>query len=158
MATFFGVGYFPFASGTLATAVALLPIYGIFRLTSPAFAPISWYWPNLVLAALLFQPGVWASGLGEDLTGERDSHRIVIDEVAGTLCALAFLPASVLAGWKPYVWAFFLFRLFDVWKPFPIRQSQILPRGWGVMVDDVLAGLLSGVILAFLLRFQPSWV
>jgi phosphatidylglycerophosphatase A len=156
LATFFGAGYFPFASGTLATALTL-PLIWLGAKAMP-MAPDRWFWPCLAAAVLLFYPGVWAAGEAEEITGEHDSHKIVIDEVVGTLLSMAFLPAAAFLAWKPYLGAFFLFRLFDVWKPFPIRQSQILPRGWGVMVDDVLAGLVSGIILWLVLKGSPSWL
>lgn len=156
IATFFGTGYFPFASGTLATALTLPLIW--LGSQAMALSPVKWFWPCLAAAAILFYPGVWASGEAEDITGEHDSHKIVVDEVVGTLLTLSFLPALAFQARGTYVWAFFLFRLFDVWKPWPIRQSQILPRGWGVMVDDVLAGLVSGLILWSLLKWAPWWV
>src|SRR5436309_1110365 len=92
LATLGGAGYFPVASGTLATALTLPIIYGVSRWIP--VAPGQWYWPCLAGAILLFYPGVWAAGEAEAITGEHDSHKIVIDEVEGTLLAMAFLPAS----------------------------------------------------------------
>ena len=95
---------------------------------------------------------------GERVTGEKDSHDIVFDEFAGQWVALSFLPASSAAGlgtlwgWSPQHIvvlgaSFFLFRVFDVWKPWPIRQIQSLRGGLGVMIDDILAGLWACVLL-----------
>ena len=73
---------------------------------------------------------------------------VVVDETLGTLLTLGFLPAAAFGHWQAYAIAFFLFRLLDVWKPGLIGRSQELPRGWGIVVDDVLAGLLGGALLA----------
>ncbi|MEW6516685.1 MAG: phosphatidylglycerophosphatase A [candidate division FCPU426 bacterium] len=133
VASVLGVGYAPWASGTVASAVALLP-----------------YWllrghPWLYAAALLAVSavGVWSATLAERVLNEKDSHKIVIDEIAGMLLAAAYLP------WHPFypLAAFFLFRLFDVWKPWVIRRVQAWPGGWGVMADDVLAGIAANVLL-----------
>ena len=158
LATCLGLGHFPVASGTLATAAALPLAWGLHAALGGLPGLQAWYWPNLALVALLFLPSVRVSGEACDQYREHDSHKVVIDEVLGTLCALAFLPSGLLGLPGPYVWAFGLFRLFDIWKPFPIRQSQVLPRGWGVVVDDVLAGLLSGVLLALAAHSRPGWV
>jgi phosphatidylglycerophosphatase A len=72
---------------------------------------------------------------------------VVVDETLGTLLTLAFVPAAALQHWSLYAAAFFLFRLLDIWKPGLIGQSQALPKGWGIVIDDVLAGLLGGAIL-----------
>ena len=90
--------------------------------------------------------GAWAAGRAEQLFGQHDDGRITIDEVVGMLVSLAFLPARLdvaLVG-------FALFRLFDIWKPPPIRLAERLPAGRGVMADDLVAGLyanLAGQIL-----------
>jgi phosphatidylglycerophosphatase A len=151
LATWFGAGYFPFASGTLATALALPVPLAVWlavdqRWHGMAGAP-HWNPFNLILAALLFWPGVAAASRAERLTGEHDSHKIVIDEVVGTWLTLAFLPFAAFGAWQTYAAAFLIFRVLDVAKPWIIGMSQVLPRGWGVMVDDVLAGLAGGVLL-----------
>jgi phosphatidylglycerophosphatase A len=85
--------------------------------------------------------------------GKHDPGAVVVDETLGTLLTAAFVPAAALLHWPVYVIAFFLFRLLDIWKPGLIGQSQALPRGWGIVVDDVLAGLLGGVLLGL-----ASWL
>jgi phosphatidylglycerophosphatase A len=150
LATWFGAGYFPIASGTLATALALPLVYASSLLTIPGlpFNPLP-----LLAAIVLFMPGVWAASIAERLTHERDSHKIVVDEVVGTFLTFSLLPWGAFQSWKVYLAGFFLFRLLDVWKPWWIRKSQILPRGWGVMVDDVLAGMVGAMILRIALKY-----
>jgi phosphatidylglycerophosphatase A len=133
LASFFGAGYFPVASGTLASALAMLPFFWL--------RPHPWAY--LLAVVIGFALGVWTSTAAEKILKEKDSHKIVIDEVVGYLIAAAFLPHF----WFYPLAAFFLFRLFDVWKPGWIRYSQMLPGGYGVMVDDVLAGLLANLCL-----------
>jgi len=146
LATGFGVGYIPLAPASwasLGTALCLLPFL-------PRFDP--WILGAVILAIILL--GVWAAGEAERSLG-RDARPIVIDEIAGMLLAVWAVPL----GSSPLVMlglAFVLFRCLDVWKPFPIRQSQRLPGGWGVMVDDVLAAAATNLLLrltaALLLR------
>ena len=80
--------------------------------------------------------GTWASDRTERFLDRKDPGLIVIDEVAGMMVSVSFVPRTV----PVLVCAFFLFRLFDIWKPFPARESQSLPGGAGVMVDDLIAG------------------
>lgn len=78
-----------------------------------------------------------------------DSGRIVWDEVVGMMITVAALPKE----WLIYLVAFIVFRFFDILKPFPVNKSQNLPHGWGVMVDDVLAGIYANIVLQILARF-----
>jgi phosphatidylglycerophosphatase A len=93
--------------------------------------------------------GVWLSARVEAIRGEKDSSVIVIDEIAGFLVTMFGLPfhwVTVFAG-------FLLFRLFDIAKPFPIRKiDQSLPGGWGVMLDDILAGVYANLGLRLLVK------
>jgi phosphatidylglycerophosphatase A len=132
-ASAFYIGYFRFASGTFASLFAVLP-YLLMR--------GSWI-VYLAVTVVLFFLGVYVSTEAEKLFNEKDPHKVVIDEVVGFFISMAFVPfgvAYVIAG-------FFLFRLFDVWKPYPMRQLQALPGGWGVMIDDVLAGIYTNIVL-----------
>lgn len=133
IASVFGAGYFPVASGTFASALALLP----------ALALRGHPWGYAAVVLVLGVLGVWSSGVAERILGEKDPHRIVIDEVAGMFIAMAWLPSH----WAYPLAAFVLFRIFDVWKPTPARQAQDLPGGWGVMADDVIAGLYANLLL-----------
>lgn len=140
-ASVFGAGYFPVASGTFASALAVLPYFALRN------HPAAYVCATLGLCAL----GVWTAGETEKILNEKDSHKIVIDEVAGYLIAAAFLPAH----WIYCAGAFVLFRIFDVWKPFPARESQALPGGWGVMTDDVIAGVYANLVLRAVGVFLP---
>ena len=126
-------GYFPFASGTLGSAVGWL-LYLVLGQHTVLLA--SW----IVVGCVV---GVFVSTRAEKIFKEKDSHKIVIDEVVGFWIAVFLLPLTW--GWA--LAGFLLFRIFDVWKPLGIRSLQAWPGGWGVMVDDVLAGLLANVLL-----------
>lgn len=131
-------GYSPVAPGTVGTLVAV-----------PLALPLSWLCtahPLLCLPILLVGIGAccWVAGVAEVAFGQHDSRRIVIDEIAGYLVAVAYLPPSpvVLAA------AFLIFRFFDVVKPYPASWvDRNLPGGAGVVLDDVVAGLYSNLVL-----------
>jgi phosphatidylglycerophosphatase A len=133
IATVCGAGYFPVASGTFGTLVAVVPYYVLRE------NPLLY----VIVTLLCIGVGVWSSSVVETIFQEKDSGKIVIDEVAGYFVTMAFLPQH----WFYPLAGFVLFRLFDVWKPFGIRQTQKLKGGWGVMIDDVLAGILANAIL-----------
>ncbi len=139
VATFFGAGFCPIAPGTAASFVsALLYLFLLNGLSWPAQA--------LVIVAL-FLVGVPAASRYAAELGQKDPGRIVIDEACGQLIALFMLPpdpVSVAA-------AFFLFRIFDIIKPYPIKKLEGFPRGWGIMADDVGAGLASALVLRLVL-------
>jgi phosphatidylglycerophosphatase A len=127
LATWFGCGLSPVAPGTVGT-IAALPVYFALRGRGPAALVAA----SLAIAAV----GVWSAGVVADHTGSEDPQIVVIDEVAGVLLALAVAPFG-LAGVAAAV---VLFRLFDVTKPWPARAAERLPRGWGVVLDDLAAG------------------
>jgi phosphatidylglycerophosphatase A len=105
----------------------------------------------LLSVAALIALGVWAADAMQRTTGTKDDPRIVIDEVAGQLLALA--PLVALGRPKNFflvVTGFVLFRVFDVWKPGPVRRLEAWPGGVGVVMDDVLAGVFAGLGLAAL--------
>ena len=133
LATFFGIGLAPLAPGTAASAVvAVLHVLVLHRLPVPFFAGL--------IVAIFFAGTAASTGYAREL-GRPDPGRIVIDEVCGQLIALAFLPAGVLAAGL----SFALFRVFDILKPWPIRRLARLPAGWGIMADDVAAGLAAAL-------------
>ncbi len=133
-----GTGYAPVAPGTAGSLLAVL----LFFLWPQA----SFFW--LIMAIVFFLLGVPVSTAIEKERGQ-DPSMVVIDEVVGQWLALIFLP---LFNWKIALAAFLLFRLFDIWKPFPINRSQSLRAGWGIMVDDVLAGIYANIVLQIVLR------
>jgi phosphatidylglycerophosphatase A len=134
LATFFGLGLAPVLPGTVASAATTLLFVFLLRgLSGPLY---------VLLVVVLFFAGVAVSKITADELGRPDPGRVVIDEVCGQLIALAFLPP----GWVPAGLAFALFRFFDIIKPWPIRRLERLPGGWGIMADDVGAGLAAAVL------------
>ncbi|MCI0547431.1 MAG: phosphatidylglycerophosphatase A [Candidatus Rokubacteria bacterium] len=133
VATVGGVGYSPIAAGTLGSLLAAVALWLI------PFTPTGL---AATLAAVTVV-GIWTASRVERVLGAKDPGVIVIDEVAGMMLAVLGLPLrlSVIAS------AFFLFRLFDVWKPFPARQSQALGGGLGVVLDDLIAGAYALLIV-----------
>jgi len=142
LATWFGVGVFRPAPGTLGT-LAAVPLGVLISFLS---GPLG----VLVAAAAIFAAGVFAAGRYAKRSGVDDDQSIVIDEVAGLL--VAAIPAA--GDWRLWVLAVLLFRLFDIWKPWPVSWAdRRLKGGLGIMVDDILAGIyaLFGVSLAAVL-------
>jgi len=141
-ASAFYSGYSPFASGTVATIFPAIPLYFLLSETSLfLYGAIT----IIVIAA-----SVWLSGHGERIWGKKDPGKITIDEVAGFLVAMFAFQPSV----KIVVLGFFLFRFFDVLKPFPARWlERNLPGGWGVTMDDIGAGLWTQLILRLIVVF-----
>jgi len=137
--TFLGAGFFPIAPGTVASFLTMLLFkLGIYKL--------SWPFQALIIVALFIAGGA-ASTRYARLLNRKDPGRIVIDETCGQLIAL-FL---VTPDWKDLLLAFFLFRIFDIIKPYPIKKLEALPHGWGIMADDVGAGLGAAVFLRVIL-------
>ncbi len=135
VASVFGAGYFPVASGTVGSLVTAVAIW-LLPLTRPRI---------VVALAVVTVLGVWAGSRVERALGRKDPGVIVIDEVAGMLLSVVLLPLPLSI--PVLVTAFLLFRLFDIWKPFPARESQALTGGMGVMVDDLIAGLYTLVLV-----------
>lgn len=134
-------GYAPFMSGTIGSI--------------PGAAVAFWLGDRpvvlLLLATVLFALGVAASSRGETIFDCKDPSKVVIDEFVGMLVAFLWLPVT----WHALVAAFVLFRLFDIWKPFPARTFDNLSGGLGIMADDLVAGIYANLtyhIIAFLLR------
>ena len=138
------VGYAPYAQGTVGSL--WVPV--LYLIAPPEW--LRWLWCGL---PALFFLGVWSSGASEAYWGH-DPGRVVIDEVVGMLVTLAFL----LPSKKALLAGFMLFRLFDIVKPFPVRALEKLPGGWGVMMDDVMAGVYALVVLRATLHFFPRYL
>lgn len=152
LGTWFGSGFSPLVPGTAGTLASLPLCWAL-----GVFLPTYFGWSPWCLAAslILFFPAVAASTRLEDALGRHDPGTVVVDETLGTLLTMAFLPASAYRHCPAYAAAFFLFRALDVWKPGLVGRSQALPKGLGIVVDDVLAGLLGGVLLGLL--WWPLW-
>lgn len=138
IATVGGLGFIPVAPGTIGSAVGL----GIIWILSAS--PVYQVVGILVVVALT----LWSAGPTAKAMGDSDPHSIIIDEVAGMMVAAAFLPVSA----SVYGAAFLLFRFFDVVKPTPIYQLQRLPGSWGILLDDLLAGVFSNGVVCWLFR------
>jgi phosphatidylglycerophosphatase A len=137
--TFFGVGFCPKAPGTAASAVAVV-VYAL------AVHSLPWPWYLLFLVVLFFLGRATSSAYAAEL-GEEDPRRVVIDEALGQFLALFLVPVR----WAPMLLAFGFFRFFDIIKPYPIRQLEKFPGGWGIMADDAAAGLVSAALVHVLL-------
>ena len=138
-------GRFPVAPGTAGSIVGVA-LYALVRQAD------SWALEGVVVLVTL-AAGIWSADVAERLFGKKDPGAVVIDEVLGMLITLAFLDATVAAA----IVGFFLFRLFDVLKPFPAGRLEHLAGGYGVMMDDAMAGIYSHVVLRLLLMFRPEW-
>jgi phosphatidylglycerophosphatase A len=150
LGTFFGAGYLQPGPGTFGSAAAALLWFLAAHVFSPSATTLS---IATTLAALIVTlGGIPASTIVARESARKDPGFVVIDEVAGQLFALILMRPT----WQQAVLALLLFRLFDIWKPFPIRRLEALPEGTGIMLDDVAAGLLAllvGVLITHLTHF-----
>jgi phosphatidylglycerophosphatase A len=131
-ATLLGTGYFPVAPATAASAIVCFVIWFFFK------HPLTY----VVSILVIFTIGIGVSSKLEHFWG-KDDRRIVIDEVAGVIIALFLVPQKMIF----FALGFLLFRFFDILKPYPINVAQNLPKGWGVVIDDVIAGIYSNILL-----------
>ena len=136
IATGMGFGLSPFAPGTAGAFLAALLLYPISLFSSPDFLLIG-------LSVLFYVVGVYSTRYVEQLWNEKDPSRVVIDEVIGLWISIVFIPIT----WTTAILAFFLFRLFDIWKPLGVRKLEAIGNGHGVMLDDVLAGVYANIVL-----------
>jgi phosphatidylglycerophosphatase A len=154
--------------------------FGGFGLDLPTFnghpVPVLILVPSILSFAIIALVGVWSSSRVSDFAGTHDPQYVVIDEVSGMhlTLVLAIMPlglptrlvpgdeASVFAlysafsllNWKYLLMGFILFRVFDIWKPWPIRRLEKLPGGWGIMADDWMAGVYAAILLRVALHFN----
>lgn len=141
LAIWFGCGLSPIAPGTVGSLGAL-PLYYAVR----NYGTVGVLGAALVTAVI----GIWAAGIVADRLNAKDPQIVVIDEVSGVLITLAAAPPSAMG----VVTAFVLFRLFDMSKPFPARQAERLPGGFGIVVDDVVAGIQGAVVMLLLRELE----
>ena len=139
-------GHVPVAPGTAGSLVGLAVFALVRALGGPAI--------EVVTIIALVAAGIWAASEAERHFGRSDPGAIVIDEVAGMLVTLCWLPVS----WGGALIGFLAFRAFDIVKPFPSRAAERLPRGWGVMADDLVAGVYAHIVLRLLAWAVPVWV
>jgi len=141
LATGFGAGYSPIASGTAGTLIAIPVYFFISAIPSPIY--------EITLAAFFFL-SIWISENAEMFFKRKDDGRIVIDEMMGFFVTMLWVPKTA----RFIVIGFFLFRFFDILKPFPIRRlEKKIKGGFGVVLDDVLAGIYANIILRLIYLF-----
>ena len=146
IATCAHVGYAPVAPGTFGSAVGLVVYYLVRRQASTAV--------ELGAIAVILVVGLWSATEAEHHFGGIDPGPVVIDEVIGMLITLALHPVNVAGA----IVGFFIFRVLDVVKPWPARRLELLPGGFGVVLDDVMAGVYGNLLMWGLVRLLPSWV
>ena len=139
-----GVGYLPLIPGTFGSMVGVLIFLVLLS------------WPlQLAFIAVIVVLGIWAASRTEKLLGLKDPGKVVIDEVAGQMISL--MPLAFLAPDGPWlVWvivSFNLFRLFDIFKPYPARRFEALHGGFGIMLDDLVAGVYGAIGTAIIIKF-----
>jgi len=147
LSTFFGAGYLKPGPGTYGSIFAVLLWFAAAHLFAPTRLTLAL--ATALAAFLITAIGIPASTLTARESSRKDPGFIVIDEVAGQLFALILTPPN----WQHAALALLLFRLFDIFKPWPIRRLESLPAGTGIMLDDVAAGLLAlitGLLLSYL--------
>lgn len=140
--TVFGIGYIGKGGGTVAAAAYCLLLILI---------PVGYY-TNLfesIITIFTLILGVW-SGNAVDTIWGKDSNKVVIDEVAGMMVTLLFIPLNI----KIIIAGLILFRFFDIVKPLLIKKLELLPKGWGVMADDLLAGIYAHIILQLIVVYK----
>jgi phosphatidylglycerophosphatase A len=149
IATAFGLGYIPVAPGTFGSLAGLV----VLSLTAASSRILLLH---LVVAFIVAAMGVWSADRAAIFWQQKDPQRVVIDEVSGqhlTLVLGVTAPlwrgpqpiAHFVLSWKYLFVGFILFRVFDIWKPFPVRDAESLPGGWGIMADDWVAGLYAAL-------------
>ncbi len=165
-----GVGYLPLAPGTWGSilAVGIYLLWHLLRLRFfgaygdghwiPLSVDASWTAFTFVMVVSVTISGSWAATRVEQLSGSKDSRIVVIDEVAGQLIALLFIPYFLWLDWPLIVAGFLLFRIFDIWKPYPIRHLEALESGMGVMADDILAGFYAAASLSVIVVVRSFFV
>jgi phosphatidylglycerophosphatase A len=145
LATWFGAGYAPVAPGTAGSLAAIVIAYLMRRWVEP--------WQFALWAAVLAIPAVWAAGVTAEIVGRKDPGIVVVDEVIGQWITIA---GATTINWKTALAAFLFFRLFDIWKPPPVRQLEALPGGWGINADDAMAGVYGALVVYLLCRLGIS--
>lgn len=140
-------GYFPVAPGTVGSLVGLVAWAALRAAGGGVVAEVA-------IAAGLLVVGAWAATVAERALGVTDPGPVVIDEVLGMCVTLIAAPATVAAA----LVGFLLFRIFDIVKPPPARQLERAHGGWGIMLDDLAAGLYAWAVLALTSVLAPGWL
>lgn len=141
--TTLGIGYIGKGGGTIAAIACCICWYLAWAGGNP---PLLF---SVTLTVIITLIGVWSSSIVEKIWG-KDPSRVVIDEVAGMCIGLLFVPVQI----KYVILALVLFRFFDIVKPLFIRKMEQLPAGWGIMMDDILAGVYTNVLVSAVVWFK----
>jgi phosphatidylglycerophosphatase A len=149
VATWFGCGYAPVAPGTAGSLAALIIAIALHYLAG--YGGALERGTLLLLTAILLAPGVWSATVVAKERNTTDPQIVVVDEVIGQWITLA---GAATFNWRTWLAAFVFFRLFDMWKPAPARQLESLPGGWGIVADDVMAGLYGALAIFVLDRLH----
>jgi len=134
LASGFGAGYSPFIPGTMGTLIGIPVLFVLSGISSPVY--------EITVLAFFFL-AVWISGKAQEYWGREDDQRIVIDEIVGFLITMLWIPSTFFT----VICGFFFFRLFDITKPFPARRLEKVRGGYGVVLDDVMAGVYANIAL-----------
>lgn len=140
------IGYAPIAPGTAGSAAGLA-----------VYALVAWggaAWIEVTAMVVVAVVGIWAATVSERYFGGIDPGPVVIDEVLGMLITLAFVPVGI----KGAIIGFFVFRVFDVIKPFPAGRLERLHGGLGVMADDAAAAVYGNIVMRVLASYAPGWL
>ena len=162
-----GVGLIPVAPGTWGSAVGVVLYLGLGRLTerifdyavvrglnlAPQQFPAILTTVMLLVIILVALAGMWAASRAEKLLGKKDPGAVVVDEVAGQLIAFLFVPWQTTWTWT-VVAGFVAFRVFDIWKPYPVRRLEGLGGGLGIMADDMLAGFYAAAAMSLFVTLR----
>jgi phosphatidylglycerophosphatase A len=160
-----GVGYLPLAPGTFGSLVGVVLYLGWRALAQRIFSNLPAGGNTLQLETLntalllllivaVTLAGVWAATRAEKLLRRKDPGAVVVDEVAGQLITFLFVPLTTALNWWVVLAGFLLFRLFDIWKPYPARRMEVLEFGLGIMADDVVAGIYAAVLVALMIAIN----
>jgi phosphatidylglycerophosphatase A len=133
-----GAGYFPRGPGTAGSLAAILIAVVVHSIANAGRLAL------LVLIVVLIGPAIWAATRTARSVNRKDPAMVVIDEVLGQWVTLL---GAVVLNWKSFLAGFLLFRIFDIWKPWPVRNLEALPEGTGIVMDDIGAGLYGALIL-----------
>ena len=140
LSTWFGTGLLPVAPGTFGTLGAVPLVFGL-----PCLGTV----PGVFIIVMVIAVAIWASDRSQELLGNDDPSEVVIDEVAGFSLTMFFLPLS----WLTLGLGFILFRVFDILKPYPIKQAEKLRGGLGIVMDDLVAGFYAYLCVRLILFF-----
>ena len=139
-------GYAPVAPGTVGSLVGLLILFAVRATGNPLL--------ELGVLVVVVVSGIWSAGVVERDVGIEDPGIVVVDEVAGMLLTLLWIPLT----WPTALVGFLAFRIFDIIKPFPARSAERLPGGWGIMADDLFAAVYASIVVRLMWWALPSAV